>query len=142
MLIQSLQNPFRDWNAYEIDAAYAQAKRGFKASKTLLGIETGSRDRSNGGLRMIQSLQNPFRDWNPLVCAVDKMDTEIQSLQNPFRDWNRRSRLNLDYRFSEFRRFKASKTLLGIETTVRFKFAELHVKRFKASKTLLGIETR
>ncbi len=36
--------------------------------------------------------------------------------------------------------FKASKTLLGIETQLRAKYASLD-SRFKASKTLLGIET-
>ena len=37
--------------------------------------------------------------------------------------------------------FKASKTLLGIETHTHFIFIELNPDRFKASKTLLGIET-
>ena len=37
-LLQSLWNPFRDWNAFE--AQKQAAKLGFKASETLLGIET------------------------------------------------------------------------------------------------------
>jgi hypothetical protein len=37
-------------------------------------------------------------------------------------------------------RFKASETLLGIETLSRMKLLELSL-RFKASETLFGIET-
>ena len=38
-------------------------------------------------------------------------------------------------------RFKASETLLGIETQIRYNPVPNQVLRFKASETLLGIET-
>ncbi len=60
----------------------------------------------------------------------------IQSLQNPFRDWN----VSIDWTNSSKERFKASKTLLGIETCLR-NVHESKKSGFKASKTLLGIET-
>ncbi len=60
----------------------------------------------------------------------------IQSLQNPFRDWNVTDFVMLP----EGNRFKASKTLLGIETILS-QAAGGRAVRFKASKTLLGIET-
>ena len=37
---------------------------GFKASETLLGIETLSWQKHNSFTLKIQSLWNPFRDWN------------------------------------------------------------------------------
>ncbi len=62
--------------------------RGFKASKTLLGIETIRTIPVLEPIRKIQSLQNPFRDWNTLEGIDTPTQSEIQSLQNPFRDWN------------------------------------------------------
>jgi len=38
-LLQSLWNPFRDWNAKEFDEI-SKMRGSFKASETLLGIET------------------------------------------------------------------------------------------------------
>ncbi len=62
--IQSLQNPFRDWN-----------------------IDSGTTKRDP---ILIQSLQNPFRDWNTATDYSNFFEQrcQIQSLQNPFRDWN------------------------------------------------------
>ncbi len=60
----------------------------------------------------------------------------IQSLWNPFRDWNFAANL-ISARLSGF---KASETLLGIETLV-FLFVLGALAWFKASETLLGIET-
>ncbi len=37
---------------------------GFKASETLLGIETCIGDADKISELMLQSLWNPFRDWN------------------------------------------------------------------------------
>ena len=86
----------------------------FKASETLLGIETKRFTHTpefSGGV-WLQSLWNPFRDWN-------RWDSnEIKSEHN----------------------FKASETLLGIETKFLLAIAP-HRSRFKASETLLGIET-
>ncbi len=62
-MIQSLQNPFRDWNISKFAIYWIAA--------------------------MIQSLQNPFRDWNaPPAEQALQAALRIQSLQNPFRDWN------------------------------------------------------
>ena len=61
----------------------------------------------------------------------------IQSLWNPFRDWNRIGKN--EYRTLD--RFKASETLLGIETQNLGK-ARHNSWWFKASETLLGIETQ
>ncbi len=36
----------------------------FKASETLLGIETIKESPKKAGIEKIQSLWNPFRDWN------------------------------------------------------------------------------
>ncbi len=63
---------------------------GFKASETLLGIETIFSYRKHRQLIMLQSLWNPFRDWNPYGVIAD-------GYQEPS--------------------FKASETLLGIETS-------------------------
>ena len=61
----------------------------------------------------------------------------LQSLWNPFRDWNAElpEKLNV-----EQVSFKASETLLGIETIYANRIAEVDLG-FKASETLLGIET-
>ncbi len=62
--IQSLWNPFRDWNLRLTIAFYLKDFSWFKASETLLGIETppwGVREQVKS---LIQSLWNPFRDWN------------------------------------------------------------------------------
>ena len=62
----------------------------------------------------------------------------LQSLWNPFRDWNVTDEPDAAGSVS----FKASETLLGIETITiqNSKFICLY-SRFKASETLLGIET-
>ena len=87
----------------------------FKASETLLGIETAIKK----------------------LCAVI-LPTKLQSLWNPFRDWNHKHILPLE---ANLRGFKASETLLGIETSLqRDRLARLS-DGFKASETLLGIET-
>ncbi len=62
---------------------------------------------------MIQSLWNPFRDWNGDAYLACVESAEIQSLWNPFRDWNDYLPEN-DCKYCL--RFKASETLLGIET--------------------------
>ncbi len=61
----------------------------------------------------------------------------IQSLWNPFRDWNIAIAQEKGYKFF---RFKASETLLGIETQSELQIHQERL-RFKASETLLGIET-
>ncbi len=61
--IQSLWNPFRDWN--------------FKLRKDKAAL-----------VMRIQSLWNPFRDWNGLFPYPVVATQPIQSLWNPFRDWN------------------------------------------------------
>ena len=87
-LIQSLWNPFRDWNWLLLNFNLADIK--------------------------IQSLWNPFRDWNFELQETGVKVWQIQSLWNPFRDWNPADKyptMNRDHS-----RFKASETLLGIET--------------------------
>ncbi len=108
--IQSLWNPFRDWN-YETELLIFH-DRWFKASETLLGIET-------------------------FDCLwLFKTITQIQSLWNPFRDWNNFCQFVNSCQFG----FKASETLLGIETATADGLS-VPLGRFKASETLLGIET-
>ncbi len=85
----------------------------FKASETLLGIETMQLYRKLGmSFDGIQSLWNPFRDWNILWLTWVKISYRIQSLWNPFRDWNQIGGLKC----LRLNGFKASETLLGIET--------------------------
>ena len=84
----------------------------FKASETLLGIETKRAMKWVLPLPLIQSLWNPFRDWNATSGESTDNEISIQSLWNPFRDWNLDD--IGDHLF--YRRFKASETLLGIET--------------------------
>ncbi len=87
---------------------------------------------------MIQSLWNPFRDWNIDRQKYPQSTDRIQSLWNPFRDWNRlRRRCTHTIAIG----FKASETLLGIETCDAPMYLEVVPARFKASETLLGIET-
>ncbi len=84
--LQSLWNPFRDWNRYI--SADTAIEASFKASETLLGIETSNPSDRYFALVKLQSLWNPFRDWNGVLF----------------------------YRFPSLHCFKASETLLGIET--------------------------
>ncbi len=64
----------------------------------------------------------------------------LQSLWNPFRDWNQTTPSAFPFRGTGF---KASETLLGIETIVfEFDRRDSPDHGFKASETLLGIETR
>ncbi len=108
--IQSLWNPFRDWN---LKCRYWQpVHHGFKASETLLGIET----------------------TKSIFCAL--VPSRIQSLWNPFRDWNF---AETAYPRHDYSGFKASETLLGIETSTKNSYTTF--AGFKASETLLGIET-
>ncbi len=67
-MIQSLQNPFRDWNT--LPQVTGKSNAGFKASKTLLGIETATTGFLAFGTLGIQSLQNPFRDWNKVQREI------------------------------------------------------------------------
>ncbi len=112
--IQSLWNPFRDWNIFVQRSKFFLSW--FKASETLLGIETFSRfwHLVTHPRRRIQSLWNPFRDWNLFEPprGIFQGITVIQSLWNPFRDWNVG---DIEFCISSGR-FKASETLLGIET--------------------------
>ncbi len=109
----------------------------FKASETLLGIETGSFVPSWLRGITLQSLWNPFRDWNFRNGGNGWGASELQSLWNPFRDWNL---FLVDNITLIDQSFKASETLLGIETRA---IILNHCGRdcFKASETLLGIET-
>ncbi len=113
--LQSLWNPFRDWNTKAPLATILNG--GFKASETLLGIETETQTQTQ----------------------TQNTETELQSLWNPFRDWNK----DADFFIYADPRFKASETLLGIETLI-CSHADLGAAkgRFKASETLLGIETK
>ena len=87
--------------------------RSFKASETLLGIETYYFTYPSNACLRLQSLWNPFRDWNIFGLFL-------------WQEWSDR--------------FKASETLLGIETKIiLILFASTFC--FKASETLLGIET-
>ena len=61
----------------------------------------------------------------------------LQSLWNPFRDWNPEQDLIIP---SRPKCFKASETLLGIETKPNI-YSAANTNSFKASETLLGIET-
>ena len=92
-------------------------------------------------LRQLQSLWNPFRDWNESICDENDLDVELQSLWNPFRDWNL-SQQSIGIRAIATKCFKASETLLGIETDLQTKSVIAAMfAGFKASETLLGIET-
>ena len=62
----------------------------FKASETLLGIETTKNQAPLIRLGRLQSLWNPFRDWN----ATNRFGEDAEPIMG----------------------FKASETLLGIET--------------------------
>ena len=157
--LQSLWNPFRDWNSTILWNPYKWFS--FKASETLLGIET----RFESSLiielvRRLQSLWNPFRDWNQSFDLSAISIKPLQSLWNPFRDWNDLLHASPVCKSC----FKASETLLGIETIWLIDATVLRVKLqslwnpfrdwnkgfdsdnpynqcFKASETLLGIET-
>ncbi len=111
LVIQSLWNPFRDWNINRIP---------------LICESIG-----------IQSLWNPFRDWNNFMEVTPKEVVQIQSLWNPFRDWNLSA---IGFVASLTCGFKASETLLGIETYNNHA-TQGRNGGFKASETLLGIET-
>ncbi len=69
--------------------------------------------RTQKTIQMIQSLWNPFRDWNKAWETYRHARYGIQSLWNPFRDWNRQRK---DDPVGISTWFKASETLLGIET--------------------------
>ena len=110
---------------------------GFKASETLLGIETllfNLEELKLGCFKASETLLG-IETYAVLLLATSSM---LQSLWNPFRDWNGVVGGNLINKVSGG--FKASETLLGIETS---KIHLLHIVAlgFKASETLLGIET-
>ncbi len=86
---------------------------------------------------MLQSLWNPFRDWNLFGGGCLSVRLGLQSLWNPFRDWNHTIGDPIDRTV----RFKASETLLGIETGFYLVYFQRCKIGFKASETLLGIET-
>ena len=115
MALQSLWNPFRDWNFLSVKISFQGIC--FKASETLLGIETWYWEKFLAHRLLLQSLWNPFRDWNISQPTL--------------------------IRFPDIRqnRFKASETLLGIETGAIFDGDRSKYGCFKASETLLGIET-
>ena len=108
--LQSLWNPFRDWNYLW--------KILFRRDGRLQSLWNPFRD-WNWSLRgwrftpiQLQSLWNPFRDWNIALSDNLLLAKLLQSLWNPFRDWNK-SRMRQAYYKAGF---KASETLLGIET--------------------------
>ncbi len=109
--IQSLQNPFRDWNC-AVNLASLSAPSWFKASKTLLGIET-----------WFPQPRTTWSNWFKASKTLLGIETNLPKSWRAIA-WG----------------FKASKTLLGIETNFA-RSSLLHIKWFKASKTLLGIET-
>ncbi len=109
-MIQSLWNPFRDWKLQDRQIQ-SQTNR-FKASETLLGIENKAILNSAAWISKIQSLWNPFRDWNWVSYQREHCVYRIQSLWNPFRDWNAYNAIA----YARYQGFKASETLLGIET--------------------------
>ena len=112
---------------------------GFKASETLLGIETATENDTTASQLELQSLWNPFRDWNAqLFQTPAKFEGALQSLWNPFRDWN--NAISSIVPLPSLSGFKASETLLGIETIQGLDF-DTQLLSFKASETLLGIET-
>ena len=111
--LQSLWNPFRDWNSTRTKARVAAWS--FKASETLLGIETQTSSYYwYGWLRGFKASETLLGiETNKLRQKLLIRLRMLQSLWNPFRDWNRRSGgspARQPYRF------KASETLLGIET--------------------------
>ena len=111
--LQSLWNPFRDWN-WKYFISKKEDPYCFKASETLLGIETHISESVGNQTNLLQSLWNPFRDWNKILRGAFSAGELLQSLWNPFRDWNCKScAMTLT---ASTTRFKASETLLGIET--------------------------
>ena len=89
--LQSLWNPFRDWNNNDTDAELlAEIADGFKASETLLGIETQLLDR----LGLIEP-------------SFKASETLLGIETNP--------RVG-GWMMASLGGFKASETLLGIET--------------------------
>ena len=113
--LQSLWNPFRDWNLVSFALWIFTLSWSFKASETLLGIETFNLILSMMVI-VLQSLWNPFRDWNRWTAFLLQIPSKLQSLWNPFRDWNGIiSEMFKSVSWS----FKASETLLGIETQLQ-----------------------
>ena len=135
--LQSLWNPFRDWNSTL--TAFNSAISRFKASETLLGIETVEETGKTFEMSMLQSLWNPFRDWN--VCGGYYAVTRAVGMGFKASE----TLLGIETKqladlTEQYNRFKASETLLGIETLLR-NIHQSRLKSFKASETLLGIET-
>ena len=108
--LQSLRNPNRDWNLFSPDGFFLFY--GFKASETLIGIETHSGHSYFIGSGKLQSLRNPNRDWNQSVTVWNSPIRSLQSLRNPNRDWNTIRSAKSIWIYC----FKASETLIGIET--------------------------
>ena len=86
----------------------------FKASETLLGIETNDRQ-----------FQRDQIYWHCFKASETLLGIET---------------IHVHQKLVWLHRFKASETLLGIETQFSIILRSLHA-RFKASETLLGIET-
>ncbi len=90
-MIQSLQNPFRDWNSRLRNLASTESK--------------------------IQSLQNPFRDWNTTVNAYRPDRRRFKASKTLL---GIETRIAAEV-IAAKNGFKASKTLLGIETLTTMK---------------------
>ena len=89
-----------------------KSRDGFKASETLLGIETGgigSADRNSNSFKASETLLGIETQGLGGASPCDW----LQSLWNPFRDWNAAIALTT---LALIASFKASETLLGIET--------------------------
>ncbi len=157
-MLQSLWNPFRDWNIVSGYPSAGVAVLGFKASETLLGIETpwpvtginsavlgfkasetllGIETYSLWWLRC--RVWEGFKASETLLGIETEMEVKsrmrqayykLQSLWNPFRDWN--DLLHASPVCKSYSSFKASETLLGIETQVDGEFGQINV----ASKPL------
>ncbi len=110
---------------------------GFKASETLLGIETSRKNHKDLVLVWFKASETLLGIETWLLNGDNSYPKLIQSLWNPFRDWNE---INPSAIANTFVRFKASETLLGIETWLTTSLFIFSVW-FKASETLLGIET-
>ena len=109
----------------------------FKASETLLGIETNPKRRVRVRSVGFKASETLLGIETLTTRSNSAIQSRLQSLWNPFRDWNEWR----DEKNGNVFRFKASETLLGIETNMLGKLAP-NSKSFKASETLLGIETK
>ncbi len=113
VMIQSLWNPFRDWNCFL--GCLVEIVLRFKASETLLGIETNESRSPNSASVWFKASETLLGIETSIAGqSLHSQLLAIQSLWNPFRDWNSSDDLSNVNRFNGF---KASETLLGIETS-------------------------